>query len=158
MFRVNKPCFSRVIFSRARVQKLIVWNKKLIWLSSTVRKASRSCKLENFLSMLMWLLQAIIETWSNNYLKSINRITSMRMLETFNTRSEKLERIWFCWCFTKRTVIFDVRAGARIRLDTPVLKIFITFITKIIKIISNGSIPSFLSKSSSFYILNCRSV
>jgi hypothetical protein len=158
MFRVYETCFSRVIFSRARVQNLIICNKKLIWFSSTVRKASRSSKLENFLSMLMWLLQAIIETWANNYLKSINRITSMRMLETFNTRSEKLERIWLCWSFSKRTVIFDVRAGARIRLDTPVLKIFITFITKIFKIISNGSIPSFLSKSSSFYILNCRSV
>jgi hypothetical protein len=93
MFRVNQPSFPGVVFCRAGVQNLIIGYKKLIWLSSTVREASRSSKLENFLSMLMWLLQAIIETWSNNYLKSINRITSMRMLETLNARSEKLERV-----------------------------------------------------------------
>lgn len=82
----------------------------------------------------------------------------MGMLETLNTRTEKLEWIWFSWSFSECTVIFNVRPWTWIRLDTSVLKIFIACIAEIFEVVSDRSVSSFLSESSPFRILNCRSI
>jgi hypothetical protein len=145
LFRVDQTSLLGVVIARTWKPVLVRLNEEIFCFSCTIHKTSAASDLEDLLSIVMRLLQTVIESRGNYLLKGIDRTSSMRIFKALYTWSKKLKGLWLRnGTSAKCAGILNVRARAGYRKHASI--VILALLTEIIKVISDTGVRSLLTE------------